>query len=88
MNLFSHPVRPRWYLPTIAGIVVVIAALVVIALVLDNNLDDTALGMVTGILFGAMLGIILFTEMGRRAAIRRRDAAALDDLEPLRDAGR
>ena len=49
---------------------------------------DTALGMVTGILFGALLGIILFTEMGRRAAIRRRDAAALDDLEPLRDASR
>jgi tellurite resistance protein TehA-like permease len=88
MKLSSHPVRPRWYLPTIAGIVCAIAALMVIALVLENGLNDTALGVVTGILFGVLFWIILFTETGRRAAIRRRDATVLDDLEPLRDAGR
>jgi len=78
--------RPRWYAVAIAGAVVAIAALSIAALVTDDDTADTALGAVTGAIAVGLLALILWTEIVRRIVARLRDAAALDDLEPLRAA--
>ena len=78
--------RPRWYAIAIAGAVVAIAALSIAALQTDDDMADTVFGAFTGAIGVGLLALILWIEIGRNQVARLRDAAALDDLEPLRAA--
>jgi hypothetical protein len=78
--------RPRWYAVAIAGAVVAIAALSVAALLTDDDTADTTFGAFTGAIGIGLLALILWIEIVRKHVARLRDAAALDDLEPLRAA--
>ena len=78
--------RPRWYAIAIAGAVVAIAALSIAALQTDDDMADTVFGAFTGAIGVGLLALILWIEIGRKQVARLRDAAALDDLEPLRAA--
>jgi hypothetical protein len=78
--------RPRWYAVAIAAAVVTIAALVLAALLTDDDTADTVFGALTGALSMGLLILIVWTEIARKQVARLRDAAALDDLEPMRAA--
>lgn len=78
--------RPRWYLPLVVGTVLVLAALIAAAFLVESDAVDSVLGFFTGFLTMVLGGVLLSTEMGRRATILRRETALLDDLEPLRAA--
>ncbi|MGY4860119.1 hypothetical protein [Cryobacterium sp. AP23] len=78
--------RPRWYAVAITGAVVAIAALSIGALLTDDDMADTVFGAFTGAIGMGLLALILWIEIGRKQVARLRDAAALDDLEPLRAA--
>ena len=78
--------RPRWYAAYIVGAIVVIALLSVGAARVDNDVADTVLGIFTGMTLALVAALVLWTESGRKRVARLRDAAALDDLEPLRAA--
>ena len=81
----SLPPRPRWYACAIIGTATVLVALVLTEVLVDNA-PDTLLGFFTGVLGAGLVGVILGIETSRKRAVRLRDAAALDDLEPLRSA--
>ncbi|TFD92687.1 hypothetical protein E3T61_06180 [Cryobacterium lactosi] len=78
--------RPRWYAAAIVSAVVIIAALLIAALLTADDTADTVFGAFTGAISIGLLALILWTEIGRKQLARLRDAAALDDLEPLRAA--
>jgi ABC-type cobalamin transport system permease subunit len=78
--------RPRWYAVAIVGAVVAIAALSIAALQTDDDTADTVFGAFTGAIGVGLLALILWTEIARKQVARLRDAAALDDLEPMRAA--
>lgn len=88
MTTLSSPPRPRWYPITVVILVLAVAILLAVGLsglVTDGDLAYGALGFFTG-LFGILaVGMVAVTEIGRNDT-RLRDAAALDDLEPLRAA--
>ena len=81
----SLPPRPRWYAGAIIGTTTVLVALVLTEALVDNA-PDTLLGFFTGLLGAGLIGVILGIETSRKRAAGLRDAAALDDLEPLRSA--
>ena len=78
--------RPRWYAVTILGAILLIAALSTAAAVVEDDLADTVLGFFTGAIAALVIVLVLWTEITRTLSARRRDAATLDDLEPLRAA--
>lgn len=78
--------RPRWYAAAIVGAILAIAAFSAAALLVDRDLADTVFGFFTGMIGVLLVAVILWTEVGRKQVARLRDAAALDDLEPLRAA--
>jgi hypothetical protein len=78
--------RPRWYAAYIVGAIVLIAVLSVGAARVDNDVADTVFGIFTGMTLALVAALVLWTESGRKRVARLRDAAALDDLEPLRAA--
>ena len=84
MNSAASFPRPRWYGPAIAAAVVVIAALSGAAVLVDDDAADGVFGFFTGASCMLLVCVVLWTEIGRKLMARRRDAAALDDLEPLR----
>jgi hypothetical protein len=89
MTTISSPPRPRWYPITVAILVLAIAILITVALlglVDDGGLADGALGFFTGLFAVLGVGLVAVTEIGRRTDAQLRDAASLDDLEPLRAA--
>lgn len=81
----SLPPRPRWYAGAIIGTATALVALVLTEILVDNA-PDTLLGFFTGLLGASLVGVILGIETSRKRVARLRDAAALDDLEPLRSA--
>jgi hypothetical protein len=78
--------RPRLYAAYIVGAIVLIAVLSVGAARVDNDVADTVFGIFTGMTLALVAALVLWTEIGRKRVARLRDAAALDDLEPLRAA--
>lgn len=82
---YAEDVRPRWYAGVIVGSATVLIALVLTAVLVDDA-PQTLLGFFTGALGTLLLATVSWIEYGHRDAARRRDAAALDDLEPLRAA--
>ncbi|ANP72073.1 hypothetical protein [Cryobacterium arcticum] len=82
----AAPTRPRWYAPAIGAAVLCIAALSAAALVVDDDATDSVLGFFTGALAMLLVALVAWTEVVRHIVARKRDAAALDDLEPLRAA--
>lgn len=80
--------RPRWYTAAIVGAVVAIATLSAAALLTDDDLADGVFGFFTGMICMLLIAVVLWVEFGRNKLARMRDAAALDDLEPLRTATR
>ena len=78
--------RPRWYAVAIIGAIITIAALSIAALQNDDDTADTVFGAFTGAIGVGLLALVLWTEIVRKQVARLRDAAALDDLEPLRAA--
>jgi len=85
-NDYSLTRRPRWYAAYIAGAIVLIALLSVGAARVENDIADTVFGVFTGMTLALLAALVLWTEIGRKRVARMRDAAALDDLEPLRAA--
>ena len=89
MTTISSPPRPRWYPITVVILVLAIAifiAVPLLGLVDDNGLADGVLSFCTGLFVTVTAGLVAVTEIGRRTDAQLRDAAALDDLEPLRAA--
>ena len=86
MNTKSSLPRPRWYAAGVVGAVVAIAALGAAALLIDDDLTDSILGFFVGMIGMVLIMVILWTELVRKMMARKRDSAALDDLEPLRAA--
>ncbi|PXA70829.1 hypothetical protein [Cryobacterium arcticum] len=80
------PRRPRWYAAAIVVAILLIAALTLTAAFVEDDTADTVLGFFTGMIAALLLTLVLWTEIVRTWMARRRDAAALDDLEPLRAA--
>lgn len=80
------PRRPRWYAAFIVGAIIVLALLGAAAWYVDDDVADTVLGLVTGMTVGSV-AVVTWAAFLRKRMARRRDAAALDDLEPLRAAG-
>jgi hypothetical protein len=85
----SSPPRPRWYPVTVAVLVLVVVVLGTVAalgLAPDTGFVDGILGFFTGLCATLAVALVAVTEIGRRQEIHLRDAAALDELEPLRAA--
>ncbi|QYF74267.1 hypothetical protein [Cryobacterium sp. PAMC25264] len=82
----TAPPRPRWYAPAIGAAVLSIAALSVGAFVVVDDAADSVLGFFTGAIAMLLVALVAWTELVRHIVARRRDTAALDDLEPLRAA--
>lgn len=78
--------RPRWYAAAVSGAVLAIAGFSAAAALVDDDLADGIFGFFTGILAAVLLAAVLWVEIGRYRLARMRDAAALDELEPLRAA--
>jgi len=78
--------RPRWYAAAVIGAIVAIAGFFTAAALVDNNWADGVFGFFTGVLAALLLAAVLWIEIGRLRLARMRDAAALDELEPLRAA--
>jgi peptidoglycan/LPS O-acetylase OafA/YrhL len=90
MTPLSSPPRPRWYPITLAVLVLTVIVLVAVALTgLISESDDSygLVGFFTGLCSTLAVALVAVTEIGRRNEAQLRDAAALDDLEPLRAAG-
>ena len=77
------PRRPRWYAAAIVVAILLIAALTLTSAFIADDAADTVLGFFAGMIAALMLALVLWTEIVRTWLARRRDAAALDDLEPL-----
>jgi hypothetical protein len=91
MTAFSTPPRPRWYPITVAALILVVIALVAIQLTgaaAGVQGSDGLIGFLTGLCGTVTVGLVAVTEIGRRHEVELLDAAALDDLEPLRAASR
>lgn len=89
MVTFSSPPRPRWYPITVTILVLAVGILIAVALlglVDDGNPAYGAVGFFTGLFSVLAVGLVAVTEIGRQTDAQLRDAAALDDLEPLRAA--
>ena len=86
MNTNSSLPRPRWYAAAVVGAVAAIAALGAAALLIDDDLTDSILGFFVGVIGMLLVAVVLWTELVRQMMARKRDSAALDDLEPLRAA--
>ena len=78
--------RPRWYAATLVGAIVLIAAFSLAAALVDDDLADGVFGFFAGMIAALGIALVLWTEIVRKRLARLRDAAALDDLEPLRAA--
>jgi ABC-type cobalamin transport system permease subunit len=76
--------RPRWYAAAVIGAVVAIAVFSAAALFTDDDLADGTFGFFTGAISMLLIATVLWIEIGRQRLARKRDAAALDALEPLR----
>ena len=89
MSSLSSPPRARWYPIVVAMLVLAIVILCTAALLGladDIPLGNGLLGFFTGLFTVLTLGLVAVTEIGRRNDAASRDAAALDELEPLRAA--
>jgi hypothetical protein len=85
----SRPPRPRWYPVTVTALILIVAVLGTVAalgLAPDSGPVDGMLGFFTGLCLTLAVALIAVTEIGRRHEAQLLDAAALDDLEPLRAA--
>lgn len=78
--------RPRWYAATIVGAILLVAVFSTAAALVDDDLADGVFGFFTGMIAAVGIALVLWTEIVRKRLALRRDAAALDDLEPLRAA--
>lgn len=89
MVTLSSPPRPRWYPITVTILVlavVILLAVDLLGLVDEGDLGYGAVGFFTGLFSVLAVGLVAVTEIGRQTDAQLRDAAALDDLEPLRAA--
>ena len=86
MNTKSSLPRPGWYAAAVAGAVLAIAALAAAALLIDDDPVDSVLGFFVGLIGMLLVAVVLWTEIVRQMMARKRDSAALDELEPLRAA--
>jgi len=89
MTSSTLPARPRWYpiaVGTLVLAVVILCAVALFGLGEDGGLPYGILGFLTGLFATVAAGLVAVTEIGRQDEARRLDAAALDDLEPLRAA--
>jgi hypothetical protein len=85
----SSPPRPHWYPFTVAALILTVVALgtvTALGLAPDTGPVDGILGFFTGLCATLAVGLVAVTEIGRRHEAQLLDAAALDDLEPLRAA--
>jgi len=86
MSTQTSAPRPRWYSAGIIGAVVAITVFSTAALLTDDDLADSVFGFFTGAIAMLLIMTVLWIEIGRQRLARKRDAAALDGLEPLRAA--
>jgi hypothetical protein len=89
MITHRRPPRPRWYPVTVAALVLIVIGLGSVAalgLAPENGPVDGILGFFTGLCATLAVALVAVTEIGRRHEAELLDAAALDELEPLRAA--